>query len=72
VIQSTSYVGQYRAQMIDEYGTVVALRIGRESEVLGENLFQCPSLHYELYVRVLLYCVVLLNSVALSFLSVLG
>jgi hypothetical protein len=27
--------------MIDEYGAVGGMRIGREAEVLGENLPQC-------------------------------
>jgi hypothetical protein len=33
----------------DECGAVGGMRIARETEILGENLPQCPSVHHKPY-----------------------
>jgi hypothetical protein len=35
--------------MIDDYGAVSGMRIGKETEVLGKNLPLCYFVHYESY-----------------------
>jgi hypothetical protein len=33
-------------RMINEYGTIGGMRIGRGAEVLGENMLQCHFAHH--------------------------
>jgi hypothetical protein len=39
--ESTWYVGLYQPRIIDEYGEFGGMRIGRGTEVLGDNLPPC-------------------------------
>jgi hypothetical protein len=38
----------YQPQMIDDCGAICGMRVGRGTEVPGENLPQCHSVHYKL------------------------